>query len=88
MRTLMFLTLAVGLLAGCGGTHRNRDDATVPAGGVCQSSTQCSIDYTCAGCPNEAAHCLEGCSTDADCSEGTCEQQQCLTCPCPGRCVT
>ncbi|MFP2928511.1 hypothetical protein ACLESO_25615 [Pyxidicoccus sp. 3LG] len=90
MRTLVSLTFALGLLAGCGGSRsRDADDGpSVPAGGVCQSSSQCLIDYACAGCANEDAHCLPGCSTDADCSEGHCEQQQCITCPCPGNCVS
>lgn len=86
MRTLMLLTLSLGLLAGCGDSGP-RNAGTVPAGGVCQASTQCAIDFACVGCANEDSHCLAGCETDADCSEGHCEQQACITCPCPGRCV-
>jgi hypothetical protein len=85
MRMLMLLTLSVTLLSGCG-ESRTRDNASVPEGGVCQSDSQCAIDFTCDGCANQDAHCISGCATDADCSEGHCEQQECITCPCPGRC--
>lgn len=85
MRTLMLLALSLGLLAGCG-ESRTRDTPSVPAGGVCQTDDQCPIDFTCDGCAGEEAHCLAGCGTSADCSEGECKQQQCITCPCPGRC--
>ncbi|WP_164017045.1 hypothetical protein [Pyxidicoccus trucidator] len=86
MRTLVLLTFALGLLAGCG--PRTRDNPSVPAGGVCQSSSQCPIDHACVGCPDEDAHCISGCSSDADCSEGSCQRLECITCPCPGRCAT
>lgn len=86
MRPLVLLSLALGLLAGCGPRARDQDRSSVPAGGVCQSSSQCPIDYACEGCANQEAHCIPGCSTDDDCSKGHCEIVQCLTCPCAGRC--
>ncbi|MCY1014785.1 hypothetical protein [Pyxidicoccus sp. MSG2] len=85
MRTFMLLALSVGLIAGCGGS-RTRDNSSVPEGAVCQSSAQCAIDFACLGCANEDAHCIAGCESDSDCSEGHCEKQTCITCPCPGRC--
>ncbi|QSQ27321.1 hypothetical protein JY651_21490 [Pyxidicoccus parkwayensis] len=87
MRTLMLLTLSVGLLAGCGDST-NRDNGNVPEGGVCTSNSQCAIDFTCVGCAGEDSHCLAGCTTNADCSAGECKHQQCITCPCPGICQT
>ncbi len=84
MRTFTLL-LALGLLSGCGVRERL---AQVPAGSPCESSAQCPIDYTCVGCEEQQEPtCIQGCTTDADCSEGTCEQVECVTCPCPGRCA-
>ncbi len=83
MRTVTLLILTLGLLSGCGPRARFGD---VPAGGSCQSSAQCPIDHACAGCSQEEAICTQGCSTDDDCSEGHCEQVECVTCPCAGRC--
>ena len=85
MRTLILLAISVGLLASCDGSQ-TRDSGNLPAGAVCQSSTQCAIDFACVGCANEDAHCIAGCESDEDCSEGHCKKQQCITCPCPGIC--
>lgn len=82
MRTFTLL-IALGLLSGCGARERV---AQVPAGGRCESSAQCAIDYACAGCTDTDAICTPGCTTDDDCSEGSCEQVACSTCPCPGIC--
>jgi hypothetical protein len=74
-------------LSACGGSTRSRpgDASPVKAGEECTSSDQCPMDYTCAGgCDTGPSHCLAGCQTDADCSEGTCAAVQCIAaCPCP-----
>jgi hypothetical protein len=82
------LLLATLLLGGCGGGDAAPErTGEVPEGGACTGSAQCALGHTCAGCSASDAHCLAGCSEDADCARGHCEQVACITCPCVGQCA-
>ena len=59
----------------------------VARGEACTADAQCAQGLVCEGCTDTDRKCIPGCRTNADCEHGeTCNQVQCIRCPCPPLC--